>query len=73
NDQTPDFNFQEFRSNFVARWEYKTGSVIYLVWTNTRSHYENMYEPSVIDSFSGISKVSASNALMVKASYWFSL
>ena len=73
NDHNPDFNFQEFRSNFVARWEYKTGSVIYLVWTNTRSHYENMYEPSVIDSFSGISKVSASNALMVKASYWFSL
>lgn len=69
----PDFNFQEFRSNFVARWEYKTGSTIYFVWTNNRSRYESIYEPSVINSLKGISKVKAQNAFMIKLSYWFSL
>jgi hypothetical protein len=28
----PDFNFHEFRSNFVARWEYLPGSTLYFVW-----------------------------------------
>jgi hypothetical protein len=69
----PDFNFQEFRSNFVARWEYKTGSTVYFVWTNNRSRYESIYEPSVINSLKGISKVKAQNAFMIKLSYWFSL
>ena len=72
-ERSPDFNFQEFRSNFVARWEYKTGSTLYLVWTNTRSRYESTYEPSVFDSFKGISKVKAQNAFMLKASFWFSI
>lgn len=69
----PDFNFQEFRSNFVARWEYKTGSTAYFVWTNNRTRYESNYEASILDSFSGISKVAAQNAFMIKISYWFSL
>ncbi len=70
---SPDFNFQEFRSNFVARWEYKTGSTIFFVWTNTRSRYERKYEPSVFDSFKGISNVAAQNAFMLKVSFWFSI
>ncbi|MGM0621517.1 MAG: DUF5916 domain-containing protein [Bacteroidota bacterium] len=70
---SPDFNFQEFRSNFVARWEYKTGSTLYFVWTNSRSRYENKYEPSVFESFKGISDVKAQNAFMLKVSFWFSI
>jgi hypothetical protein len=70
---SPDFNFQEFRSNFVARWEYKTGSTIYFVWTNSRSRYESKYESSVFDSFKGISNVKAQNAFMLKVSFWFSI
>jgi hypothetical protein len=29
----PDFNFVQFRSNLVIRWEYKRGSELYLVWS----------------------------------------
>lgn len=29
----PDFNFVQFRSNLVARWEYIPGSEIFLVWS----------------------------------------
>lgn len=72
-DYNFDFNFQEFRSNFVARWEYKTGSTIYFVWTNNRSNYAEVYDSSLFDSFKGMGKLTAQNAFMIKLSYWFSL
>lgn len=72
-DSNPDFNFQEFSSNFVARWEYKTGSTLYFVWTNTRSRYEDVYNSSIFNSFNDIMKVKPQNAFMIKLSYWFSL
>ncbi|MDX8339448.1 DUF5916 domain-containing protein [Draconibacterium sp. IB214405] len=68
-----DFNFQEFRSNFVARWEYKTGSTFYFVWSHNRSAYQEAYNSSLLDSFKDIRKISAENAFMIKFSYWFSL
>ncbi|OQP41104.1 hypothetical protein A4H97_13895 [Niastella yeongjuensis] len=33
----PDFNFVQFRSNFVMRWEYKRGSELYLVWSQSNT------------------------------------
>lgn len=69
----PDFNFQEFRSNFVARWEFLPGSTIYFVWTHNRSDYKNIYNSSILDSFNGIFNVKPQNAFMFKFSYWFSL
>ncbi len=72
-DGSFDFNYQEFQSNFVARWEYKTGSTIYFVWTNSRWRYEEVHNPSIINSFKDIMKVKAQNAFMIKVSYWFSL
>ena len=71
--ENPDFNFQEFRSNFVLRWEYKTGSAFYFVWTNTSSNYESVYNFSVIKSLKSLSNLEAQNAFMIKFSYWFSL
>lgn len=39
----PDFNFAQFRSNMVIRWEYIPGSTVFLVWTKERNgaFYEN--------------------------------
>ena len=31
--ENPDFNFNEFLSNLVLRWEYLPGSALYLVWS----------------------------------------
>jgi hypothetical protein len=31
----PDFNFVQFRSNLVVRWEYIAGSEFYLVWSQS--------------------------------------
>lgn len=33
----PDFNFGQFRSNMVFRWEYIPGSTVFLVWTQERN------------------------------------
>ena len=33
----PDFHYLQFRSNMVLRWEYKTGSSLYLVWSQGRT------------------------------------
>ena len=71
-DWDPDFNFQEFRSNFVARWEYKTGSNIYFVWTNYRTQLKDE-APSVFRSLKDVASVKSQNAFMIKVSYWFSL
>jgi hypothetical protein len=73
NTENPDFNFQEFRSNFVLRWEYKTGSTFYFVWTNTSSKYEDQYNPSITKSMTNTSSLFSQNAFMIKFSYWFSL
>ena len=32
----PDFNLRQFHSNAVLRWEYRPGSVLYLVWAQGR-------------------------------------
>jgi hypothetical protein len=69
----PDFNFREFRSNFVLRWEYKAGSTLYLVWSHNRSDYDNWYQEKILESFSGIAGLPSQNLFMVKLSYWLSL
>ena len=71
--KNPDFNFQEFRSNFVLRWEYKAGSTAYLVWSHNRSSYENQYNADILESFGGIAGLTPQNLFMLKLSYWFSL
>ena len=71
--KNPDFNFHEFRSNLVGRWEFRPGSTLYLVWTNTRSEYSDQFNQSILKSFGNIWKVQSQNVFMVKFSYWFSL
>ncbi|MEQ1587247.1 MAG: DUF5916 domain-containing protein [Cyclobacteriaceae bacterium] len=33
----PDFNFGQFRSNMVVRWEYIPGSTVFFVWTQEKN------------------------------------
>ncbi len=69
----PDFNFSQFRSNFVARWEYKPGSIFYVVWTHSRTSYESETNPSFAQSFDNLWDVYPTNVFLVKLNYWFSL
>lgn len=39
-----DFDYRELTSNLVFRWEYSTGSVMYLVWSRGASDYNSLNE-----------------------------
>jgi hypothetical protein len=69
----PDFNFHQFRSNLVAKWEYRLGSFIYLVWSSERTGYTNSSSASVSESLKQMRKVFPYNVFLIKLNYWFSL
>ncbi len=67
------FNFQQFRSNLVARWEYKPGSALFLVWTHGRSDYEKTNENSLSHGFSRMFEIASQNVFLLKFNYWFEI
>ena len=67
----PDFNFQQFRSNFVAKWEYRLGSFIYLIWSNDRTGVTASPGTSYSKSFSQLMKIFPNNIFLIKLNYWF--
>jgi len=73
NISNPDFNFYQFRSNLVAKWEYRLGSFIYLVWSGDRTGSNKLQDASVRDSFRQLGDVFPKNIFLIKLNYWFSL
>ena len=69
----PDFNFHEFRSNLVAKWEYRLGSFVYLVWSSERSGYTNASKASIGNSYKQLRSIFPNNIFLIKLNYWFSL
>ncbi len=69
----PDFNFHQFRSNLVAKWEYRLGSFIYLVWSSDRTGSNMLPGASTGDSFRYLGDIYPNNIFIVKLNYWFSL
>lgn len=69
----PNFSFNEFRSNLVARWEYKPGSTVYLVWEHNRSRQDPRYYPTWGNNIDRMFGFQGVNTLMLKMNYWFAL
>ncbi|MFN8240405.1 MAG: DUF5916 domain-containing protein [Bacteroidales bacterium] len=69
----PDFNFHEFRSNLVAKWEYRLGSFIYFVWSTDKNGLTSDPASSLGESFRKLNKVFPRNIFLVKLNYWFTL
>ena len=65
----PDFNVKEFLSNLVMRWEYRPGSTLYLVWSQSRSGFENNGSFDFSRDFEGLFDEKAYNVFLVKLSY----
>ena len=68
--RNPDFNFKQFRSNAVLRWEYRPGSAIFLVWSQGRDHYDQTGQFSLGDNVSALLAEPSQDVFMIKASYW---
>ncbi|HON00049.1 MAG TPA: DUF5916 domain-containing protein [Acidobacteriota bacterium] len=66
----PDFNFREFHSNLVLRWEYRPGSTLFVVWTQGRSAFELVQNRSLRHNLSELFSTPAENIFLVKLTYW---
>ena len=65
------FNFKEFQSNLVFRWEYRPGSTLFVVWNEGRQGFAN--EEGTTQFTGDIRTLMAlhpANTFLVKMSYW---
>ncbi|KAA5544882.1 DUF5916 domain-containing protein [Adhaeribacter rhizoryzae] len=69
----PDFNFVQFRSNFILRWEYKAGSELYLVWSqgNTADALAELNTPIGQSLWENAFANQSRNSYLVKWTYRF--
>ena len=69
----PNFNFSQFRSNLVFRWEYRPGSQFYLVWSQDRTAFSQPGSQNLNDGMRGIKGIFPNNIILAKFNYWFSI
>ncbi len=68
----PDFNFRSLRGTAVARWEFRPGSTLYLVWTQSRADSREFGDLRFRESVSDLLGAGADNIFMLKFTYWLS-
>ena len=70
---TPDFNFIQFRSNLVIRWEYIPGSELFLVWSqgSRPNAYNDLDTPLISSLFNNVFDEQARNVFLLKCTYRF--
>ena len=68
--RNPDFNFKQFRSNVVLRWEYQPGSALFAVWSQGRDHYAQSGDFSFRDNLGTLLDQPGEDVFMLKLSYW---
>lgn len=68
-----DFNFKQFNSNLVVRWEYVTGSSIFLVWSRNMSEFLETGAFSAGEDLQDLFGLEGENVFLIKASYLFSI
>ncbi len=66
----PDFNFRSVRGSAVARWEFRPGSALYVVWNENRSDVEPIGDFRLRRDFRAISTAPSHDVFLVKMSYW---
>ncbi len=71
-DGNDDFNFKEFRSNLVVRWEYRPGSTIFLVWAHNQSEVvEENGTFALGRDMRRLFRAKAENVFLIKVNRWF--
>ena len=66
-----DFNEKSFRSSVVARWEYRPGSTLFVVWTQGRDQRDR--DAGSFDAtrdYGNLFAARPENVVLVKVSYW---
>jgi hypothetical protein len=66
-----DYNSRQFNSNAVLRWEYRPGSVVFLVWQQGRSGGAANGRFDAGEDLRALFGERPDNTLLLKVSYWF--
>jgi hypothetical protein len=69
----PDFNFRSLRGNAVMRWEYRPGSTVFFVWTQSRESSETIGDFRFRRDRSALFDARPDNVFLVKVNYWVGL
>ena len=65
------FNYKQFRSNVVFRWEYRPGSTLFVVWSQGRQNSVSAEGTRGLrGDLSDLFDLSPDNTFLVKLSYW---
>jgi hypothetical protein len=67
--ENPDFNFKQFRSNLVVRWEYLPGSVFYVVWSQGKTESNEYGNFNYFDDMGDLFRVTGHNTFLIKISH----
>ena len=69
-DRNPDFNVRSFRTTNVLRWEYRPGSVLFVVWQQGRDGFASDGRFRFGSNFGDVFEADATNVFLVKFSRW---
>jgi hypothetical protein len=65
------FDFKQVNANAVLRWEYRPGSVMFVVWQHGRSGYESVSSRFDFSrDYGNLWSLHPNNTFLVKLSYW---
>jgi hypothetical protein len=66
------FNYIQLRTNTVARWEYKPGSTVFLVWAHGRQRGTSQQMGTWRDDYRDLFELHPDNTFLIKVAYWLS-
>jgi hypothetical protein len=67
----PQYNYTSIRGNAVLRWEYMPGSVLFFVWTQSRSNDQQLGEFEFGPSAEKLWRMVPDNIFMIKMTYYW--
>ena len=69
----PDFSFRSVRGSAVARWEFRPGSALYVVWNENRADTVPLGDFRLRRDVSGLRSAPSKDVFLIKVSYWLPL
>ena len=66
----PDFNVRALRTNAVMRWEYRPGSALFLVWSQSGNGFDPEGSFRFSREMDRLVSLRSTNVFLVKFSYW---
>ena len=69
--RNPDFSLKSLRGTIVLRWEFRPGSMAYLVWTQRRADTSDPGDFELDRDFSDLLRAPGDNIFLFKLSYRF--